>query len=81
MSNNSKTPTFVLSLPLHYNGVQKHRLDKQFESCHKLANLLIADRKKALFEAEKTRIWRSAKEGIAELYKAQPDKEQWGKEQ
>lgn len=65
----SKTSTFVLKLSLVCEDWQQDYLDKVFRVSGNLYNNLVADRKKALKEMEKTREWRSIKEGIAATFR------------
>ena len=44
----TKTPSFVLTLPLSYEEWQKYRLDTLFRVCGQMSNNLIYDRRKAL---------------------------------
>ena len=64
-----KTPCYVLTLSLHYEDWQRDKLDKTFSIAQKMSNLLIEDRKKALFQMERTREWRTLKADIAQSYR------------
>ena len=63
------TPSFVLTLSLHYEPWQRKVLDTTFSVAQKMSNLLIEDRLKALRQMERTREWRSLTATIADSYK------------
>ena len=63
----TKTSSFVLTLPLSYEEWQKARLDKLFRVSCQMSNNLIADRRKALEQMERTRAWKEAQSNIAVL--------------
>ena len=67
MARKSKTPSFVLTLPLSCEEWQKARLDVLFRVCGQMSNNLINDRRKALEQLERTRAWKEVQTNIAVL--------------
>lgn len=61
-------PCFVLTLPLRDEPWQHHKLDAVFQLCNKVKNCLIADRKKALEQMERTRQWKTIQNDIRNTY-------------
>ena len=57
-----------MKLPLRCEPWQQDYLDKVFRVAGSLYNNLVSDRKKALFEMEKTRAWRSIQDELAQVY-------------
>ena len=70
----AKTSSFVLTLPLSYEEWQKARLDKLFRVSCQMSNNLIADRRKALEQLERTRAWKEVQSNIAKLFQQRDDK-------
>lgn len=68
MARKSKTPSFVLTLPLSCEEWQKARLDTLFRVCGQMSNNLINDRRKALKRLERTRQWQTVQSEISVLY-------------
>ncbi len=64
----SSTDSFCLNLPLRYELWQRGQLDKTFKAAGNICNCLIADRKKALEQMERTREWRRIQNGIKTFY-------------
>lgn len=64
----SKTPSFVLTLPLCCEKWQKDRLDKLFRVCCNIYNNLTADRLGALKSMERTKRWKVVQKPLSELY-------------
>ena len=62
------TPSFVLTLPLSYEEWQRARLDTLFRVSCEMSNNLIADRRKALKQLERTKAWREVQSNIAKLH-------------
>lgn len=67
MMHKSSTPSYILTLPLRYEPWQKDRLDKLFSIAGTICNNLIADRKKALQQVERTRQWKKLLSSIQEV--------------
>ena len=67
MARKSKTPSFVLTLPLSCEAWQKARLDTLFRVCGQMSNNLINDRRKALEQLERTRQWQTVQSEISVL--------------
>lgn len=63
---------FVLTVPLHIERWQRDKLDTLFRCCNDMKNALIADRKKALVQMERTRVYRAIQDEIGSIY-AIPD--------
>ena len=78
----ASTPSFVLSIPFHYEAWQKAKLDSLFKASQQMANCLIAERLKALHEMERTRKWRKTCEDFQAFYQDAPDNtDKWTDEQ
>lgn len=59
---------FVLTVPLHVERWQRDKLDTLFRCCNDMKNALIADRKKALVQMERTRAYRAIQDEIRSIY-------------
>lgn len=64
---------FVLTMPLRYEPWQRDYLDKIFRVAGNMYNNLVADRKKALEQLERTRKWRTVQSSLRAAYKAVGD--------
>ena len=69
MFGKDSTPSFVLTLPIHYTHGQKNKLDTIFRVCCHIQNSLTSDRLKALKQIERTKEWRNNQAEMARLYK------------
>ena len=74
MARKSKTPSFVLTMPLSCEEWQKVRLDTLFRVCGQISNNLIADRRKALEQLERTRAWKEVQSNIVKLFQQRDNK-------
>lgn len=65
----ASTPSFVFTQSLLYGASERQRLDKIFRCAGYIQNNLIANRKKALEEMEKTKEWRDIQSSLSALFK------------
>ena len=64
----TSTPSYVLTLPLRCEKWQIDRLNKVFRVANRLYNSLVADRRRALEQLERTKAWRENTKEIAGLF-------------
>lgn len=63
-------PCFVLTLPLKDEPWQHHNLDTLFKVGNNAKNCLIADKKKALEQLERTHKWHDVQDSIRNVYQS-----------
>ncbi len=62
------TPSYVLTLPLACEPWQANRLSRVFRAANVLYNDLVADRKRALEQLERTLAWRQNTKAVADVF-------------
>ena len=67
----SATDSFVLTMPFRYEPWQRDCLDKAFRIAGGIYNSLVANRKKALEQLEKTKAWRANQRALRAAYEAE----------
>lgn len=70
------TESFVLTLPLRCEPWQRDELDKIFRVAGQMYNNLVAYRKRALAQMERTRAWKSIQSDLRALFQVPPTSEQ-----
>ena len=67
----SATDSFVLTMPFRYEPWQRDCLDKAFRIAGGIYNSLVANRKKALEQLEKTKAWRANQRALRAAYETE----------